>query len=577
MKYSSFVFVTWLLCGSISMFACNYERPQVNSTGGEGGSATNTSSSSGEGGSAGQGGSNLCTPGNVAACHDYNGPPATQNEGPCKASIRTCSPESSWGECAAEVLPVPEDCQVQVDTNCDGITGCTGAVRGSHGATGLQTDRSESISAVATGTGRNGYDGDVYAGGARNAGATNEARALLWHRNGTGVIDDWSPRFQFTNPEAVNGVVVTAVAVLPTSGDLIVTGVFAGGTLQIGSTPAMTTPSTLVNSFIARFTPTGTVVKVLQLGGPGAAINTQALTLDSSENICIGGNYVGSPSIATTALPLTSTAKPDGFVACLSNVFDYRWHHVITGIETQGVGAIAAVDGTDHLVIGSTFTGMTSFMTENQVNTIDAGTDPDMMVRRISRSSGKSVWSKQFIGTGTNTKVEVTGLAIHGSTVTVATRFNGRVQLESLDYMNDEASVETVDSFLANLSLDDGAIVNNTAIQAYGTQEIRAMAVDSFGSIVIAGIYSGAFSTNGMMLPIANAYDGFVGKFTPDFKVMWLQPLGNNGSQAAQAVDIGKSTGHIFVGGAFDTELTVINPPTIPVGSFDAFLLELAN
>lgn len=64
-----------------------------------------------------------CTPGKKQTC-PYQGDPATENVGPCRAGIRTCKEDGTWGKCEGEVLPVTEFgdelCNDGIDNDCDG-------------------------------------------------------------------------------------------------------------------------------------------------------------------------------------------------------------------------------------------------------------------------------------------------------------------------------------------------------------------------------------------------------------------------------------------------------------------------
>ncbi len=67
----------------------------------------------------------ICDAGSIVQC--YDGPPGTAGIGPCFGGLRTCSSDgTSWSECQGQVLPVAEDCTLSSDTNCDGVSGCTG-------------------------------------------------------------------------------------------------------------------------------------------------------------------------------------------------------------------------------------------------------------------------------------------------------------------------------------------------------------------------------------------------------------------------------------------------------------------
>lgn len=61
----------------------------------------------------------VCLPNAVAAC--YEGPPGTENVGPCKAGTQTCVASGlGYGLCENEVLPVLDVCANGVDDDCNG-------------------------------------------------------------------------------------------------------------------------------------------------------------------------------------------------------------------------------------------------------------------------------------------------------------------------------------------------------------------------------------------------------------------------------------------------------------------------
>ena len=64
-----------------------------------------------------------CEPGKKQTC-DYQGVPGTENVGPCKAAVRTCQEDGTWGKCEGGYEPVTEIgelCDDGIDNDCDGI------------------------------------------------------------------------------------------------------------------------------------------------------------------------------------------------------------------------------------------------------------------------------------------------------------------------------------------------------------------------------------------------------------------------------------------------------------------------
>lgn len=81
-----------------------------------------TGNSGDTGDSGNTGGNTECTPDETQKCN-YQGPPITEDIGPCKAGVRTCSSEGEWGPCTGEVLPAVEIgdlCKDTIDNDCDG-------------------------------------------------------------------------------------------------------------------------------------------------------------------------------------------------------------------------------------------------------------------------------------------------------------------------------------------------------------------------------------------------------------------------------------------------------------------------
>ena len=61
----------------------------------------------------------LCAPGSEEPC--YDGPMGTEDVGLCVAGIRTCADDGmSVGPCVGQVTPLVEDCETEVDDDCDG-------------------------------------------------------------------------------------------------------------------------------------------------------------------------------------------------------------------------------------------------------------------------------------------------------------------------------------------------------------------------------------------------------------------------------------------------------------------------
>lgn len=569
------------LCGISTFAGCGYEPPDVtkpsssgSGQGGKGGSGNSVSSSgqtssSGQGGSAGQG---TCVIGDKPMCDPYTGPNGTDGYGVCHGSKSECLADGVWSPCDTEVLPTYENCGQQLDVNCDGALPCTGQPITPWTLPAPQTIKDEVIVGVATGDGKaNGRDGNVFAVGARaatfNPPPGNDVNVLMWRHTPDGMMQNWSDKFMFmTSMAQFNGAAATSVIVLPKSGNVVVAGIFYGGVLDISNTGPVTAAGR--SSFLAQFTPTGDIVEKMYLNGGGDCI-IRGMSADSQDNIYIAGEYSGSPAIDGNKLAIT--ADWDGFVAMLSSNFGHQWHQTFSGIGKQGVDAIATIDD-NHLVVASTYVGL---MAVAGTQLASAGTEADVAIIGLNASDGNATWATTIASSGLGATLEVAGLAANASNVFVGGRFTETLNINGTEYMAKE--VGTFDSFIAKIPATGGNIATHFTTQASGTQELRSISLDPMGNVVLAGSYSNRYPLPGKALETSNTTDAFVAKTDQNFTAYWIQSFGDSTFQGAFAATTGKSTGDIYVGGAFQGTIAIGQTMLKSAGGFDAFLVQLGD
>src|SRR5262245_12873843 len=64
-------------------------------------------------------GGGACIPEATTSC--YDGPPGTEGQGICKAGLRTCGANGTYGPCIGQVMPKKENCATPQDEDCDGL------------------------------------------------------------------------------------------------------------------------------------------------------------------------------------------------------------------------------------------------------------------------------------------------------------------------------------------------------------------------------------------------------------------------------------------------------------------------
>lgn len=125
------------------------------------------------------------------------------------------------------------------------------------------------------------------------------------------------------------GSITASRAILDANSNVFLTGAFTGP-IDFDPGPGLLVRSSLgqqgvTDAFVARFTATGDLVWVAQVGEAtslaGRANRGAALGLDAAGNIILAGSFFGSPDFdpGTTAFRLVSIGEADGFVVKLTS------------------------------------------------------------------------------------------------------------------------------------------------------------------------------------------------------------------------------------------------------------------
>lgn len=108
-----------------------------------------------------------------------------------------------------------------------------------------------------------------------------------------------------------------------------------------------------------------------------------------------------------------------------------------------------------------------------------------------------------------------------------------------------------------------------------GYQDVRGIAADSMGNVVLMGTNDGALSVAGLLLPQSQA-DVFVAKLDGSGIPSWVRGLGGSGSEAGDGVAVDASDS-VIVSGWFDGSFDLPMPasPLMSTGGVDAFVVKL--
>jgi uncharacterized protein (AIM24 family) len=211
----------------------------------------------------------------------------------------------------------------------------------------------------------------------------------------------WSKRFGGTNYERATGVV------LDTSGNIIVTGNFAGS-VDFGG--GALTSAGGYDIFVAKYSPSGTHIWSKRFGNTGTDV-ANGIAIDTSGNVLVTGNFQNTVDFGGG--PLTSAGGKDIFVAKYSSSGTHLWSKRF-GNSSDDDGKGIAVDSNGKVVVTGYYQG-----------TVDFGGGPhtslncDIFVAKYT-ASGAYLWSESYGGTDAQLG---NGVAVNGNSNIAATGY----------------------------------------------------------------------------------------------------------------------------------------------------------
>lgn len=143
---------------------------------------------------------------------------------------------------------------------------------------------------------------------------------------------------------------------LDASGNVVITGRFAGSNVDFGSF-SLASSAGSSDVFVARLSPGGVWTQAVRAGNSGRDVAT-ALVVDSNGNATVTGQFENAVSFGTTLL--TSAGAYDVFVARLNAAGNWTQAVRAGGVENDFAGAIA-LDAPGNVVVAGQFLRSTSF------------------------------------------------------------------------------------------------------------------------------------------------------------------------------------------------------------------------
>lgn len=329
----------------------------------------------------------------------------------------------------------------------------------------------------------------------------------------------------------------------------------AGNTYVTGTTASINFPTTTGNQaslggggdvFVAKLNSTGTaLIYSVFLGGSNLDKAT-SIAVDSSGNAYLAG-YTDSTDFPATsgAFQVSNSGNTDAFLAKL-NVTGSLVYATYLGGSGIDYGRGVAVDASgDAFVTGSTQS--TDFPTMNPLQVgLDGGSDA--FLAEFDPTGASLLYSTYLGGGGAD---EALAVALDGSGNPYIAGYTF-----SSDFPTQNAFQSTLsgssDAFVTEINPGTSSLVFSTYLGGSGTESAQSIAIDSVGSIYVAGettstsfpVATGAFQSNN-----AGQGDAFVTKLAPGgTQLVYSTYLGGSGLDQANAIAIDPSGDALITG-----------------------------
>lgn len=366
------------------------------------------------------------------------------------------------------------------------------------------------------------------------------------------------------------------------SGNLYLSSNFSG-TIDVDPGPGIQNFNSInVNSdlFVTKLDQSGNFLWSGQIGANGTDI-VNALTLDNSGNVIIGGRFNGNvdfdPSMSTYTMQ--STGVWNGFIAKWNSSGAFIWAKQLAGNNTSEVFALACDASSNVFSIGS-FNGSTDF--DPGVGTNSLTGVNDVFILKLDLT-GSFSWANSFTGGGTDVgKV----LSINNSgDLIVGGVFNGTIDVQpGPGITNLISNAATDDLFLVNYS-NAGSLIWGTVIGGSGNEANIGVDLDQNNNIFLTGSYTSTMDIDPGLgtttVSFSGANDVFVSKLDPNANLIWYATFNLFTSERGKAISVFNND-IIYVAGEYGSNLLDFDPGpgtatlTAPGGG-DNFLLKLSQ
>lgn len=347
------------------------------------------------------------------------------------------------------------------------------------------------------------------------------------------------------------------------------TGFDASGGLQTNLAGA-------TDAFVAKLSPTGTLLYATYLGG-SAADSAWSIALDAAGGIHVSGRTASTDFPTVTPIQPANAGGTDAFVAKLDpSGASLEYSTYLGGSGNDNAEAIAVGPAGKSVVKG--VTESTDFPLANALVPFFRGVR-DAFIAQLAVDGRSLEWSTYFGGSGAEDPDETgVGLAVDAQDAVVVCGTTESSDLPIAAAMQPVFAGGTRDGYVAKLT-STGAIVFSTYIGRAGGDTLRALTVDDEGAIYLGGA-SRSFDFP-LIDPIQKAksvnYDAVILKVDPTGqRLLFSTFLGGNGADAVRSIAVDRKRNVYAHGQTLSSDFPQLDPLVSQAGGLvDDFVAKL--
>jgi beta-propeller repeat-containing protein len=315
------------------------------------------------------------------------------------------------------------------------------------------------------------------------------------------------------------------------------------------------------------------------LGGNGTGENevARSIAVDSSGNAYVAGYTDSTDFPIANAVQGTQAGAIDVFVSKLNAAGSgLVYSTYLGGNAFDGCYGIAVDSAGNVYLAGSTLSS--NFPTVNPVQaTRGSNNSPDAFVAKLNAAGSALVYSTYLGGSNFD---GASGIAVDSSGNAYVTGGTGSTNFPTANALQSALSSPTdADAFITKFNAAGSALVYSTYLGGIGEDHANSIAVDSTGSVYVAGYtYSTDFPTaNAIQAARAGDRDAFVTKVNAaGSALVYSTYLGGSDMDYANGIAVDSAGSAYVTGATFSTNFPTANAmQNILGGQSDAFVTKL--